>query len=119
MQCLRHAGLSGSVFVWLASSVMGDFAKLSDHARMAEELLCAVAAAVYQLLAAELPAMEQHADMTREVLDLVARGLRRFPHVLHTPMFQTSLQFALVTLFFCPPIFCNSPAHPKHVLIHE
>ena len=79
---------------------MGDFAKLYYHASMAEELLCAVAAAVYELLAAELPAMEQNADMTREVLDLVARGLRRFPHVMHTPMFQTSLQFAAVTLFF-------------------
>ena len=100
MQCLRHAGLSGSVFVWLASSVMGDFAKLCHHAPMAEELLFAVAAVVYELLAAELPAMEQNADVTREVLDLVARGLRRFPHVLHTPMFQTSLQFAAVTLFF-------------------
>ena len=95
--------------MWLASSVMGDFAKLSDHAPMAEELLCAVAAAVYQLLAAELPAMEKHSDMTREVLDLVARGLRRFPHVLHTPMFQTSLQFAVVTLSFCPQYFAIRP----------
>ena len=82
--------------MWLASSVIGDFAKLPEHAAIADQLQHAVVSSVFELLASGLPAMEEHSDMTLEVLDLVARALRRFPHLPQTPTFQVSLQFAMV-----------------------
>ena len=85
------------MFVWVASSVIGDFAKLPEHSAVADQLQQAMASTVYEQLAAGLPAMEQNSDMTLEVLDLVSRSLRRFPHLPQTPTFQVSLQFALVT----------------------
>ncbi len=83
--------------MWVASSVIGDFAKLPEHAQVADQLHQAIVGTVYELLAAGLPVMEQNAEMTLEVLDLVARSLRRFPHMSQTPTFQTSLQFTMVT----------------------
>jgi hypothetical protein len=97
------------VFVWLASSVMGDFAKLPQHVQVAEELFCAMASKVFELLNADLLLMEQNPDITQEVIDLMGRALRRFPHVPQTPMFQTSLQFTMVRLFLS--ICCNPPAN--------
>jgi hypothetical protein len=95
------------VFVWVASSVIGDFAKLPEHAAVADQLHQAIAATVFELLAAGLPVMEQNAEMTLEVLELVARALRRFAHLPQTPTFQTSLQFTMVTsapnVYFAPP----------------
>ena len=83
--------------MWVASSVIGDFAKLPEHAAVADQLHQAIVATVYELLASGLPVMEQNAEMTLEVLELVARALRRFAHMPQTPTFQTSLQFTMVT----------------------
>jgi hypothetical protein len=77
--------------VWIASSVIGDFAKVPEYAQMADQLLHAIASTVYELLAAGLPAMEQNSDLTLEVLDLVSRALRRFPHM---KCFATSCRHA-------------------------
>ena len=96
LQCLRRAGTAGSVFVWVSSSVFGDFAKLPEQAAVAQQLQQAIVSTVFELLAAGLPAMEQHADMTLEVLDLEARALRRFPNHPQMPTFQVALQFAMV-----------------------
>jgi hypothetical protein len=76
--------------------VIGDFAKVPEHSVVADQLQQAIASTVYEQLAAGLPAMEQHSDMTLEILDLVSRALRRFPHLPQTPTFQISLQLALV-----------------------
>ena len=86
--------------MWIASSVVGDFAKLPEHSQVADQLLHAIASTVYELLAAGLPAMEQNSELTLEVLDLVARAVRRFPNMPQTPTFQTSLQFTMVTPSF-------------------
>jgi hypothetical protein len=88
--------------------VIGDFAKLPEHAAVADQLQQAISSTVYEQLAAGLPAMEQHADLTLEILELVSRALRRFPHLPQTPTFQVSLQFALVSSsspndLFVPP----------------
>ena len=95
MQRLCRAGSSGSVFVWLAKSVVGDFAKQPEHAQVAVELLCAIASMVFELLTADSPVLEQNPEMTVEVLHLVARALRRFPHLPQTSLFQTSLQLSM------------------------
>jgi transportin-3 len=121
LQCIRRAGPTGSVFVWVASTVIGDFAKLPEHSAVVDQLQQAIASTVYEQLAAGLPAMEQHADMTLEILDLVSRALRRFPHLPQTPTFQVSLQFALVRTPSLQPILLlnmifrslfRCPSHP-------
>ena len=94
--------------------MIGDFAKLPEHAAVADQLQQAISSTVYEQLAAGLPAMEQHADLTLEILELVSRALRRFPHLPQTPTFQVSLQFALVSSpspDFCAPKFdfCQRP----------
>jgi len=113
LQCLRRAGTSGSVFVWVSSSVFGDFAKLPEHAAVAEQLQQAIVTTVFELLAAGLPAMEQHAEMTLEVLDLEARALRRFPHHPQTPIFQVALQFAMVRARSSNVIPQQPTTHPQ------
>ena len=80
-QCLRLAGTSGSVFVWLSTSVFGDYAKLAEHAAAADALQSAVTSLVYELLPCDLPLMEQHFDMTQEVIDIASRAIRRFPEL--------------------------------------
>jgi hypothetical protein len=88
------------VFVWVANSVVGDYAKLPEHAHVVDQLQKEILSTVFDILAPELPAMEQHADMMLEVLDLASRALKRFPHVPQQPTFQVVLQFAMV----CPTL---------------
>ncbi len=84
------------MFVWVAVSVVGLFSSLPEHAPVVDQLQQVIVSTVFELLATGLPAMEQHADMTLEVLDLVSRSLKRFPHVPQQPTFQVALQFAMV-----------------------
>ena len=84
------------MFVWLSTSVFGDYAKLPEHAAAADALQSAVTSLVYELLPCDLALMEKHFDMTLEVMDLASRAIRRFPQLPQRPAFQASLQFVMV-----------------------
>ena len=82
--------------MWMASSVVRDYAVIPEHAHVVDELQKEMLSTVFDILTPELPAMEQNADMMLEVLDLASRALKRFPHVPQQPTFQLVLQFAMV-----------------------
>jgi hypothetical protein len=84
------------VFVWVAITVVGLFGSLPEHAPVVDKLQQVMISTVFELLATNLAVMEQHADMTLEVLDLVSRSLKKFPHLPQQPTFQVALQFAMV-----------------------
>ena len=85
------------MFLWVATGVVGLFGSLPEHAPVVDQLQQMMVSTVFELLATNLAVMEQHVDMTLEVLDLLSRSLKRFPHLLQQqPTFQVALQFAMV-----------------------
>ncbi len=76
--------------------MVGLFGSLPEHAPVVDQLQQVMVSTVFELLATNLAVMEQHADMTLEVLDLVSRSLKKFPHLQQQPTFQVALQFAMV-----------------------
>ena len=95
--------------------MVGLFGSLPEHAPVVDQLQQVMVSTVFELLATNLAVMEQHADMTLEVLDLVSRSLKRFPHLPQQPTFQVALQFAMV--FPSLNTACSSTfQYPFHLL---
>ncbi len=76
--------------------MVGLFGSVPEHSPVVDQLQQVMVSTVFELLGTNLAVMEQHAHMTLEVLDLVSRSLKRFPHLPQQPTFQVALQFAMV-----------------------